>query len=236
MTMTKTSAAKTLNAIVSGKEESKKETLDSIFAFCSKAKVTLYDLLNKSNIAKAIEQGLIKAPPADKPKNAPRTQSREPQKGNAGKEDIKEQAKLALAKQEELKAKAQYQKTLWDKMQKTIKANTKDVQPTLFRLTWKEGRKIVGMDVIGAMPVVRKAKPALFGRLLTWDGETLLQANNLIVVDIEDFEFNGKHTVVYDSNGNPLQCAIQFPKEKDKPKQAEENAAGNEASKEEGKE
>ena len=120
---TKTEAKKNLNAMMKeGKIE--KKTFDQIAHFCSENKVTLMELLNKSNLTKAQELGLIKPHANDKPidKNADKQADKRADK-----------AKLDAAKLEAEKKVQEARKASFTLMTTCIKANTQSTPKTLFK-------------------------------------------------------------------------------------------------------
>lgn len=236
MTMTLASAKKLFANIVTGKEENNKANIDKLFKFASDSKTPLTSLLSKANLQKAIELGIIQPPNLPK-KPAPATdegkekgkgkgrekaeeQKPEKGKGKTQKAEEQETSKQKAEKIAELK-KAQAEKIAEHKakftaLQDVIKANTTAKPSILCRLAWKEGRKVVGMDVLYIHPVSRKTTN-LIGIMLEYDGDnkTFRQLDLIGCVDVSQLEFDGRRPVIYDDTGKPLDLGIFLPKPKE---------------------
>lgn len=191
MEMNKATAKKLLNEVVAGKS---KESLESVLVFCSNSGTTLVDLLNISNIEKAIESGVIKAP---KPTNETK--------------EMTPTERVLLAKKEREEETAT-NRTIFEGMNTLLGANTFDRPEVLYRLTWKEGRKWKGMDVLHAYPIADNNQLMLIGVMLEQDAElnVFYQINNLMTLTASNIVFNGKKAIVKDSNSNYIDINIEL--------------------------
>ena len=207
-TLTINTAKKLFNDVVAGKKENTKEVMDSIFKFASDSKVTLLDLLNKGNIEKALKAGFIKAPKGDKLNNNNNNNNKVANTVTT----IKEEANQVATKKAEMIEAVKKNKVNFDVMTAIIKANTTKKPDTLFRLVWKEGRDIIGMEVLHIHPIARKSIN-MIGIMLEWnkDEKTFKKLDVVGAIDYANIDFDGKKAIVFDSNGDSKDLGIYLP-------------------------